>query len=174
MRGRGGIEMSEDQVVPHVALDEDDIEGRERASDTPFYCQRCKEGVFVPERELRVCPDCARSVCSKCRVRYEEIEGDICLDCARVKRAQKRSGRQALMHWLRALLSIALIGAGVLLALRGEWLIGAITSAIGVVGIAWHLTVFHRCPLCYGKAKPRRKKGRLEYQCTLCGHVWSP
>jgi len=166
--------MSQEPIVPHVAIDEDDVQESERASKQPFYCQRCKQSVFVPERELRVCPDCARSVCAKCRVRYEEIEGYICVDCARVKKAQKRAGRQALMHWLRALGSIALIGAGVGLALLNQWLVGAVLSAVGVVGIAWHLTVFHRCPMCYGKAKPHRKKGRLQYECTLCGHVWTP
>ncbi len=44
-------------------------------------------------------------------------------------------GRTGHMSTVAIFGAAALIGAGVLLALKGEWLIGAILSAIGVVGI---------------------------------------
>lgn len=160
------------EPAKRVEIGEPELEVSKRQEALPFRCQRCKQGVYVPERDLHVCPECARAVCAKCRIRYPEIEADICLDCARAKLARGRAGRQALMYWLKLLASAAAVGIGVLLALKGLWAIGAVFAVFGVVGGAWYLVVFHRCPLCYGNAVARRTKAGLIYRCTLCRHEW--
>lgn len=160
------------EPIKRVEIGEPELETTKRQQSLPFFCQRCKEAVYVPERDLHVCPDCARGVCARCRVLDPEIEADICVDCARSKRARGRAGRQALMHWLRLLACVAAIGLGVLFALHGLWAIGAAFAAVGVVGAAWYLVVFHRCPLCYGNAVAKKTKAGLIYRCTLCRHEW--
>jgi len=160
------------QAAKRVEIGEPELEVKKHQEGWPFRCQRCKEGVYVPERDLRVCPDCARAVCAKCRMIYPAIEAYLCLDCARAKLARGRAGRQAFMYGLKLVLSAAALAVGALLALNGVWAIGIVLAAGGLVGAAWYVAVFHRCPLCYGDAVTKRTKAGLIYHCTLCRHEW--
>lgn len=149
-------------------------EGREPTSG---YCQRCKEGVYVPERELRRCPTCARDICAACRVYEKQIEAYVCLDCARVRRYAKGALARSLRYLLLLAASAGAILLGRWVALRTGWVpvwfVAAVVCGAGVVTFAWELGFHHPCPFCEGRARVRRRKRRFrEYECKVCKQVW--
>ena len=145
----------------------------EGPTPTTAHCQRCKGGVYLPESELKRCPDCARDICRECRTYEPEREAYVCLDCARVRRAKGLASRQERRHWQRALAFLGIVGIGIAVMLLGlTFALGVGLAALGIVGFAWHLVGYQACPLCGGKGVSRRSKGRHQYRCTLCAHRW--
>lgn len=141
------------------------------------HCQRCKIGVSRPEEALKRCPFCARDVCAECRTLDPGIEAYVCLECARERRAGRGARQRAAMHFVRLGGSAAAIGVGCLLALKAPWVslivLGLLLIVFGIFSLALQLGTHHVCSVCEGEGKVRRKKGGpIEYECTVCGHVW--
>ncbi len=63
------------------------------------------------------------------------------------------------------------------MALKLAWtsliLLGVALVVAGIVTFALQIASHHACPVCEGEGKARRsKRGPIEYECGVCGHVW--